>query len=169
MRCLAELKPKKIVENTVGTRAIEAMEERARIENVTIEKIMKKLCISIQTLTHWKKGGQPCAYFLQQFALNGYDIDYILTGESKQKLNMDVDSALWDTIGGRAGLAIKAYAHRNGTTIRQECKELGVNNTVIQRWQGEYNPSGTALQKMALRGYDIHWILTGEVGNENNP
>jgi hypothetical protein len=33
--------------------------------------------------------------------------------------------------------------------------------------KGVYNPTAPSLERMAIAGYDIHYILTGEKKNEN--
>lgn len=65
------------------------------------------------------------------------------------------------TIGERAYMAIREKAGRKN--IVKEMKRLDIVNTSLYGWKnGAANPSAYYLAKMALAGYDIYWILTGE-------
>lgn len=66
------------------------------------------------------------------------------------------------TIGERAVRAIYDRAEKNNTTVLIECAILGLNESVFRDWAKRYNPSAFYLQQMALQGYDVFWILTGE-------
>lgn len=64
------------------------------------------------------------------------------------------------TVGQRAAQAIRER-FPNGTKIQMEM--LGLNAGCIYDWKnGRANPTSYALAQMALAGYDIYWILTGE-------
>lgn len=66
------------------------------------------------------------------------------------------------TIGQRAALAIKRRV-RFGN-VKPELDRLTIPHSSYERWKlGKGDPQGYWLQQMALAGYDVHWILTGEV------
>ena len=71
------------------------------------------------------------------------------------------------TIGERAYKAIKEKCgHRK---IKKELDRMGILQSSIYGWKnGELNPSAYYLQQMALAGYDVFWILTGERKNEKH-
>jgi hypothetical protein len=72
------------------------------------------------------------------------------------------------TIGQRASKAIQEKAKNNGNWIYVECEKIGVSRKVYRDWRKcGFNPTAYFLQQMALNGYDIYWILTGEMKNEN--
>jgi hypothetical protein len=65
------------------------------------------------------------------------------------------------TIGQRAALAIKRRV-RFGN-VKPELDRLTIPHSSYERWKlGKGDPQGYWLQQMALAGYDVHWILTGE-------
>lgn len=67
-------------------------------------------------------------------------------------------------IGDRAYLAICERAKQNGRKKTAEAMKAGVSPTSLFGWEKRNtNPSALALQQMALAGYDVIWILTGEV------
>ena len=66
------------------------------------------------------------------------------------------------TIGQRASKAINERAKQNGTCVYQECAILGVSRKLKTDWNRRgLNPSPLLLQRFALEGYDVHYILTG--------
>ena len=66
------------------------------------------------------------------------------------------------SIGERAALAIEAMAKKNGTTIEEECHNIGATRKAKHDWERHgRNPQAYFLQQMALAGYDVIWILTG--------
>ena len=66
------------------------------------------------------------------------------------------------TIGQRASKAINERAKQNGTWVYQECAILGVSRKTKCDWKRRgLNPSTQFLQRFALEGYDVHYILTG--------
>lgn len=66
---------------SIGKRAAYAIREAAEDRNVTIESECERLGTTRKTLGDWQKRGlSPSAYYLQQMALAGYDVIWILTG-----------------------------------------------------------------------------------------
>ena len=73
-----------------------------------------------------------------------------------------------ESIGERAAQAIEARAAANGTSLSAEMELLGVCRKTLGDWRSRgRNPQGYYLQQMALHGYDIYYILTGETKHEN--
>ena len=71
---------------TIGERAVEAIENSARENGRTIGEELILLGACFKTKGDWQyRGRNPQAYYLQQMALQGYDIYYILTGETKHE------------------------------------------------------------------------------------
>lgn len=67
---------------TIGQRAAQMIRETAEIEGLKVSEELKLLDMSRQLYSAWRKGiSEPSAYYLQQLALSGYDIFWILTGE----------------------------------------------------------------------------------------
>ena len=68
-----------------------------------------------------------------------------------------------DTIGTRAYKEISKRAFKKGIAPYKQAEEIKVSSTMLTTWhRGKLNPSGRVLQKMALAGYDVMYILTGE-------
>lgn len=65
---------------TIGERAVKEIKKRARQNGISTSKEAAKLYITSTILAHWKTDTNPSAYYLQQMALVGYDVIYILTG-----------------------------------------------------------------------------------------
>lgn len=69
---------------TIGQRAAKAIKKRVRRGEWGIE--LKKLGIPNDTFYSWVNArNNPSAYYLQQMALAGYDVIYILTGKENKK------------------------------------------------------------------------------------
>lgn len=67
------------------------------------------------------------------------------------------------TIGQRAAAEIREHAFRKHIKLGQEIANIKGNRNCYRLWKiGRVDPQAFALQQMALAGYDIHWILTGE-------
>lgn len=65
------------------------------------------------------------------------------------------------TVGQRAALAIKRRV-RHGR-VKPELDRLTIPNGSYERWKlGKSDPQSFWLQQLALAGYDVHWILTGQ-------
>lgn len=65
------------------------------------------------------------------------------------------------TIGQRAALAIKRRV-RYGK-VKPELDRLTIPHGSYERWKlGKGDPQSFWLQQLALAGYDVHWILTGQ-------
>ena len=70
------------------------------------------------------------------------------------------------TIGERAAHLIRVKATMKGITIDEECENIGASRKVYRDWRKcGRNPTGYFLQQMALAGYDVIYILTGEKDN----
>jgi transcriptional regulator with XRE-family HTH domain len=68
----------------IGKRAVAAIEARAKRDRKTVSQECIRLGMSINVYSNWKRGGVvPSGYFLQQMAMGGYDVHYILTGVKK--------------------------------------------------------------------------------------
>ena len=66
---------------SIGERAAWAILEMAEQRNVTTEAECERLGTTRKTFGDWQKRGlSPSAYYLQQMALAGYDVVWILTG-----------------------------------------------------------------------------------------
>lgn len=67
------------------------------------------------------------------------------------------------SIGERAARAIRDRAKQNRIPLEVEAEKVFVSRKVICDWEvHNRNPQAYFLQQMALAGYDIYWILTGE-------
>ena len=67
------------------------------------------------------------------------------------------------TIGQRAVSEIQEHALRKHINLGDEIANIKGNRNSFRLWKiGRVDPQAYALQQMALAGYDIHWILTGE-------
>ena len=68
-----------------------------------------------------------------------------------------------NSIGQRAFRAVEKRADENGTSVLIEMAILGAERTSYRAWEkGEGNPSAYYLRQLALRGYDVMWILLGD-------
>lgn len=68
-----------------------------------------------------------------------------------------------DTIGKRAAWAIEERRLQNHARKFEVYAEINVTTATVCNWRkGETEPRGYHLQQMALNGYDVYWILTGE-------
>ena len=68
------------------------------------------------------------------------------------------------TVGQRAVLAIQRRV-RHGR-VKPELDRLTIPQSSYHRWKsGEQSPQWFWLQQLALAGYDVHWILTGQVSD----
>ncbi len=65
-------------------------------------------------------------------------------------------------IGMRAADEIRRTAYGK-CNDKEEAKRIGIRRKSFYDWDnGRSDPSTYNLQKMALAGYDVHYILTGE-------
>lgn len=68
---------------TIGERAYLAICEKAEQEGISVKQECWNLEIDYRAIYGWKmKRGSPRADTLQRMCLMGYDVIYILTGES---------------------------------------------------------------------------------------
>ena len=71
------------------------------------------------------------------------------------------------TVGQRTALAIKRHV-RYGR-VKTELDRLTIPVGTYKRWKlGKDDPQSFWLQQLAFAGYDVHWILTGQV-RDNGP
>ena len=70
------------------------------------------------------------------------------------------------TIGERTAKAIRDRVKKNNSLLKDELRKIDVSRRALLSWElYGMNPSAYFLQQMALEGYDIMWILTGEESN----
>lgn len=69
-------------------------------------------------------------------------------------------------IGIRAFEAVCAMARHRGTTITKEADRLGLYQAQIYRWKYRQAPCAAMLELLCRAGYDVVWILTGEVRDD---
>lgn len=66
-------------------------------------------------------------------------------------------------IGRRAAAEIRRVAHENGTSYADEMDFIQMHRSQLWQWEHDVaDPVAKPLSRMALAGYDIHYILTGE-------
>ena len=66
------------------------------------------------------------------------------------------------TVGQRTALAIKMRVQHG--RVKPELDRLTIPHGSYERWKlGKGDPQSFWLQQLALSGYDVHWILTGQV------
>jgi hypothetical protein len=66
-------------------------------------------------------------------------------------------------IGRRAAEEIRQASYNNDTTLQFELDCIGVSREMLYCWEHKkWEPTGKKLAGMALAGYDIYYILTGE-------
>lgn len=69
-------------------------------------------------------------------------------------------------IGIRAFEAVRDMARRRGTTISKEAERLGLYQPQVYRWRRRQAPNAANLELLCRAGYDVVWILTGEVRDD---
>ena len=68
---------------TIGQRAAKAIRDRAKESGKLLEEELLNVDVSRRVLCGWENCTRnPQAYFLQQMALAGYDVYWILTGRT---------------------------------------------------------------------------------------
>lgn len=68
---------------TIGQRAAKAIRNRAKKNGTLLEDELLNVNVSRRVLCGWERSKRnPQAYFLQQMALAGYDVYWILTGRT---------------------------------------------------------------------------------------
>ena len=66
-------------------------------------------------------------------------------------------------IGKRAAAEIRQRAHEEDTFYAAQMARLDVTREQLSCWErGDGAPAAGTLQRMALLGYDVIYILTGE-------
>lgn len=69
------------VPETIALRAIQQINRRAKAQDVPVTALLRRIGAYRELFWRWKKNkGGISAYYLQQMALDGYDVVYILTG-----------------------------------------------------------------------------------------
>lgn len=67
------------------------------------------------------------------------------------------------TIGERAAAEIRRTASKNDITYSAELCRIGIGREQLYQWErGKCNPTGVILQRMALAGYNVMYILLGD-------
>lgn len=77
----------KIVEydcSTIGGRTCHAIQQRAKEKGCAMGEEMDRMYMNRNCFKWWSRGRSPSAFFLQQLALNDYDVYWILTGRRSQ-------------------------------------------------------------------------------------
>lgn len=73
---------------TVGERAAHLIRVKATMKGIPICKELESIDANRKIYRDWDKcKWNPTSYFLQQMALAGYDVYWILTGKEKQSEN----------------------------------------------------------------------------------
>ena len=67
-----------------------------------------------------------------------------------------------ETIGNRAAREITRRAFQNGIAPYKEAEKFGADSAKLSNWRSKFDPSAYYLKRMALAGYDVIYILTGE-------
>ena len=69
---------------TIGQRAAKAIRNRSKESGTPLEEELLNVYVSRKVLCDWENYNRnPQAYFLQQMALAGYDVVWILTGAER--------------------------------------------------------------------------------------
>ena len=51
----------------------------------------------------------------------------------------------------------------HGATIKGFCEDMGLDRKTFYGWRaGEYGPTAKTLTRLAHKGVDINWLLTGK-------
>lgn len=70
---------------TIALRAVQQVNRRMQKEDVPLPALLRRIGVSRQLFSRWKKNKNDISsQFLQQMALDGYDVEYILTGTRKE-------------------------------------------------------------------------------------
>lgn len=76
------------------------------------------------------------------------------------------------TVGERAALLIYERSEMTGMSECKIIEKMGGHRKTLHDWRDKnINPSAYWLQQLALFGFDVHWILTGEkryTGTDND-
>ena len=146
----------------IGQRAAQAVKQKLFEKQCRKYQEFESLMMDRANLYYWQRGGTPRAFALQQMMRNGYDVEWILTGQSNLVPQYPVPVGNYQTIGERAAQYVRRAAAENDTTYGKECRVLNVDIHCLVNWEKGDEPGGKKLASMAMRGYDIRWILLGE-------
>jgi hypothetical protein len=73
---------------TIGQRVAQAVKKRAREQNISLDLERAFIGVESKSFRDWKNGKcDPSAYYLQQLAMRGYDIMWILLGDEHGQRN----------------------------------------------------------------------------------
>ena len=73
---------------TIGERAAHLIRVKATMKGISIDKECECIGTNRKVYQDWRHCGRnPTAYFLQQMALAGYDVIWILTGKETHNEN----------------------------------------------------------------------------------
>lgn len=74
------------VPDTIAMRAIQQISRRAKAQNSPVPALLRRIGVSRELFWRWKQNKNDIsACYLQQMALDGYDVVYILTGRMEKK------------------------------------------------------------------------------------
>ena len=72
-----------------------------------------------------------------------------------------------NTMLGEIGLRAAEMMLQVDKPVSEQLRDMGLGKNLFYGWnEGICNPSAIALQKMALAGYDVMYILTGKTGTK---
>ena len=75
------------VADTVALRAVQLIERRAKERGLSVNTLLWRIGACRQLFNGWKKSNKDgiSSRYLEQMALDGYDVVYILTGRTDKK------------------------------------------------------------------------------------
>lgn len=72
------------VPDTIALRAMQQIVRRAKAQDTPVPALLRRIGVSRELFWRWKQNKNDIsAYYLQQMAMDGYDVHYILTGNRK--------------------------------------------------------------------------------------
>ena len=76
------------VPDTIAMRAVQQISRRAKAQNSPVPALLRRIGVSRELFWRWKQNKNDIsACYLQQMALDGYDVVYILTGRIQEGEN----------------------------------------------------------------------------------
>ena len=71
--------------DTIAMRAVQQIRRRAKAQNSPVPALLRRIGVSRELFWRWKQNKNDIsACYLQQMALDGYDVVYILTGKRQE-------------------------------------------------------------------------------------